>query len=86
MLKKSEILKRNLDLLNEFMNYAFDNPQFLEKIPPEAELVIIPLNDKELAQINQKMAQTLIKKGKKVVVVEFKKPKPIVPKIEFVSV
>ena len=32
-MRKDSAIKKNLDLLNEFMKYAFDNPDVLEKIP-----------------------------------------------------
>ncbi|HHT9136177.1 MAG TPA: DUF5647 family protein [Candidatus Wunengus sp. YC60] len=85
MISKDKIIKNNLDLLNEFMKYAFEHPEILDKIPPEAELVILPTNDPELFAVNKKMADSLIKKGKKVVVVEIEKPKSIVPKIELLT-
>jgi hypothetical protein len=50
---KDSAIKRNLDLLNEFMRYSFENPEVLEKIPPEAELVSVPIRTaKILAYIN----------------------------------
>ncbi|MEP9409933.1 MAG: hypothetical protein HRF42_00745 [Candidatus Brocadia sp.] len=82
MITKDRIIQKNLDLLNEFMKYAFEHPEVLDKIPPEAELVILPTNDPDLCAVNKKMAGSLVKKGKKVVVVEFEKPKTIIPKIE----
>ncbi|MDO8141880.1 MAG: hypothetical protein Q6358_10315 [Candidatus Brocadiales bacterium] len=85
MISKDKIIKNNLDLLNEFMKYAFEHPEILDKIPPEAELVILPTNDPELFAVNKKMADSLTKKGKKVVVVEIEKPKSIVPKIELLT-
>ena len=30
-MKKEVAVKRNLDLLNEFMKYAFDNPEVMDK-------------------------------------------------------
>lgn len=82
MITKDKIIQKNLDLLNEFMKYAFEHPEVLDKIPPEAELVILPTNDADLCAVNKKMADSLVKKGKKVVVVEIEKPKAIIPKIE----
>jgi len=32
-MKKELAVKRNLDLLNEFMKYAFDNPEVMDKMP-----------------------------------------------------
>jgi len=31
-MKKELSVKKNLDLLNEFMKYAFDNPEVMDKI------------------------------------------------------
>ena len=47
------------------MKYAFDNPNVLEKIPPEAELVILPIDDQELCKYNRKMANKMFSQGKK---------------------
>ncbi len=85
MITKDEIVKRNLDLLNEFMKYAFDHPDVLDNIPSESELVILPTDDPELCVENKKTVDSLLKKGKKVVIVEFEKPKTILPKIELLS-
>lgn len=52
-MKKELAIKKNLDLLNEFMKFAFENPKVLEGIPPEAELIILPINDAELFEYNK---------------------------------
>jgi len=85
MINKNKIIQKNLDLLNEFMKYAFEHPEVLNKIPPDAELILLPTNDIKLRAENKKMANSLRKKGKKVVVVEIAKPKAIVPKIELLT-
>ena len=85
MINKNKIIQKNLDLLNEFMKYAFAHPEVLNKIPPDAELILLPTNDIKLRAENKKMANSLRKKGKKVVVVEIAKPKAIVPKIELLT-
>jgi len=71
-----------LDLLNDFMKYAFENPEVMEKIPPEAELVILPVNDQDLYEYNRKMADRMFSQGKKVVLVKMKRPEPHVPELE----
>lgn len=81
MLSKEQVIKKNLDLLNEFMKYAFEYPDVLDKIPQGAELVILPTDDPELYNENRKTADSLLKKGVKVIAVEFESPKAIVPKI-----
>ncbi len=79
---KDLAIRRNLDLLNEFMKYAFDNPEVLEKIPPEAEVVILPVNDNELYEYNKKMADEMFSQGKKIVLVKLKKPEVLIPEME----
>ncbi len=81
-MKKEVAIKRNLDLLNEFMRYAFDNPEVMDKIPPEAELVILPVDDQQLCDYNKKMADKMFSQGKTVVLVKMKRPKPTVPELE----
>ena len=84
---KNETIKRNLDLLNEFMKIAFDQPQILDKIPKESELIILPENDPELYAANLKIKQSLEEEGKKVVVVSMKKPEMVpLPVIELTDV
>jgi len=85
MITKNEVIKKNLDLINEFMKYAFDHPDVLDKIPMDAELVILPIDDPELYNENKKTADSLLKKGEKVIIVEFEKPREISPKIELLT-
>ena len=81
-MKKEVAVKRNLDLLNEFMKYAFDNPEVMEKIPPEAELVILPVDDQKLCGYNKKMADKIYSQGKSVVLIKMKRLEPAVPELE----
>lgn len=85
MLSKDQVVKKNLDLLNEFMKYVFEHPDVLDKIPQKSELVILPTDDQELYNENRKTADAILKKGEKVVVVEFESPKTITPKIELLA-
>ena len=80
-MKKEMAIKKNLDLLNEFMKFAFENPKLLEGIPPEAELIILPTNDPELYEYNKKAAAKMMSKGEKVVFVKMKKPEIPVPEL-----
>jgi hypothetical protein len=81
-MKQKLAVKKNLDLLNEFMKYAFDNPEVMDEIPPEAELVILPVNDQQLSKYNKKMADKLHSQGKTVILVKMKRPEPVVPELE----
>jgi hypothetical protein len=80
--KKDIAVKKNLELLNEFMRYAFDNPEVMDKIPPEAELVILPVDDQRMSDYNQNIADKMISQGKTVVLVRIKQPEPSIPQLE----
>jgi len=79
---KEEMVKYNLDLLNEFMKYAFEHPEVMEEIPAGAELVILPVNDSEMMRENKRTADQMAKAGKQVVLVKFRKPEFITPEME----
>jgi Family of unknown function (DUF5647) len=81
-MKKDDAIRRNLDLLNEFIKYAFENPEVMEKIPPAAELVILPMDDQELYDYNKKMAEEMFSQGKTVLLVKTKRPEPPIPELE----
>ena len=51
------------------MKYAFDNPEVMDKISPEAELVILPVDDRKLFDYNKKMANKIYSQDKSVVLV-----------------
>ena len=84
-MRREEIMKKNMDLLNEFMKYAFDHPEVLDKIPTGAEVVILPLDDPELMRENKKMAESHMKAAKQVVLVKFQKPEPVAPELELMK-
>lgn len=81
-MNKNNAIKKNLDLLSEFMKYAFENPEVLERIPVGSELVILPVGDRELYEYNKKMADQMFSQGKTIVLVKMKKPEPMVPELE----
>ena len=81
-MRKDLAIKLNLDLLNEFMKYAFEKPEILEGIPPDAELIILPVDDPKLYEYNKKTADKLLSKGKKVVFAKMKKPEMPSPELE----
>lgn len=85
-MKKEDITRKNLDLLNEFMKYAFDHPDVLDKIPSGAELIILPSDDPDLMRENKNMADAHVKAGKQVVLVKFRRPEPVNPELELVKI
>lgn len=82
---KDEIVKKNLDLNAEWMKYAFENPDVLDRIPKGATLVILPEDDKELYDENYKTLEAEKKKGITVFVVKMKVPKPQISDIEIIA-
>jgi hypothetical protein len=84
-MRKVQAINKNLDLLDEFMKYAFNNPEILEKIPPDSELVILPKDDPELYKYNKKTADKILSRKGKVVLVKMKKPKIPIPELELMS-
>jgi hypothetical protein len=82
---QEETVRKNLDLLNEFMKYAFDRPQVLDQIPAGAEVIILPLDDPEMMRANKQMAEAYVKTGRPVMLVTFQKPKVAEAKLELLT-
>ncbi len=74
-MKKESIVKKNLDLLDEFMKYAFDHPNILDEVPRDASLVILPEGDLSLQKENRKMISRLKAKGEEVIAIKLKATK-----------
>jgi hypothetical protein len=83
-LTKDEVTKKNLDLHAEWMKYAFDNPDVLDRFPKGAVLVILPEDDNELYAENYRGLEEAKRKGLPVFVVTMKTPKPQISNIEII--
>ncbi len=79
---RSEIARKNLELLELFTQEMLDNENFARRIPKGATVFILPDNDSELAAANRKLAQRARKEGKKVVLVRME----LVPKTAYVPI
>jgi len=84
-MRKEIAIKKNLDLLNEFMKYAFGNPEVIEEIPPDAELIILPIDDQDLFKYNKAMGKKIMSQGRDVVFVKMRKPEISPPEFESVA-
>ena len=84
-MRKEDEIRKNLDLLNEFMKYAFENPQVLDQIPSGAEVIILPLDDPEMMRQNRKMADAYAKTGRPVILVKLRKPEVVSPELELLK-
>ena len=71
-MKKETTTKRNLDLLDEFMKYAYDHPDVLDQLPRETNLVILPDRDPSLEKENKKTLNRLKAKGEKVIAIRLR--------------
>ena len=56
-MKEEEIFSKNLILSTEFDRYVIEHPEFAEKIPQNAQIVLLPENDPELCQKNIEIAK-----------------------------
>lgn len=71
-MKKETTTKKNLDLLDEFMKYAYDHPDVLDQLPRETNLVILPDRDPSLEKENKKTLNRLKAKGEKVIAIRLR--------------
>lgn len=82
---RDEMIKKNLDLHSEWMKYAYENPDVLDRIPKGAVLVILPEDDKELYVANYGILEENRRKGVPMFVVTMKMPKPQISSIEIIA-
>jgi hypothetical protein len=80
-MKKDSVVKKNLDLLDEFMKYAFDHPDILEEVPRNASLVILPEGNPSLQKENRKMLNKLKARGEQVVALKLRATKRKISRI-----
>jgi hypothetical protein len=80
-MKKESAVKKNLDLLDEFMKYAFDHPDILDEVPRDASLVILPEGDPSLQKENKKMLGRLKAKGEKIVALKLRATRRKISKV-----
>ena len=80
-MKRESVVRKNLDLLDEFMKYAFDHPEILDAIPRDRTLVILPEGDPALEHQNRKTLRHLKATGEKTVTMRLKATKRKVSKV-----
>ena len=67
MMTEQEIFSKNLILTTEFDRYVLEHPEFAEKIPENAQVVLLPEDDLELRQKNIEIAKAQRESGQPVV-------------------
>jgi Family of unknown function (DUF5647) len=80
-MKRESVVKKNLDLLDEFIKYAFEHPEILDTIPRDRTLVILPEGDPALERQNRKTLRHLKASREKAVTMRRKATKRKVSKV-----
>jgi hypothetical protein len=80
-MKRQTTVRKNLDLLDEFMKYAFGRPNVLEQIPGNASLVILPEGDPSLEKENRRTLNKLKARGEEVVAIKLRATKRKILKV-----
>ena len=73
MMADQAIFSKNLVLSTEFDRYVLEHPEFAEKIPENAQVVLLPNDDQELRKMNLEIAEAQREPGQRVVYVEIEK-------------
>ena len=76
MMTEEEIFEKNLILSTEFDRYVLEHPEFAEKIPLNAQVVLLPEDDEELRKKNLEIAKTQREPGQPVIYVQIEKVAP----------
>jgi hypothetical protein len=76
MSKEKEMIEHNIELSAEFSRYIFEHPEIEEKIPIDAEIILLPEFDKELMEYNLKLGKDMELRGEKVTFISIKDIRP----------
>lgn len=76
MSKQEEMIERNIELSAELSRYLFEHPELEEKIPRDAEIVLLPEFDKELKEYNLALGKGIEAGGGKAVYLSIAEIKP----------
>ena len=56
-MQTEEVVEKNITLSFEFSLYVMEHPEFARQIPSDAKVVLLPMDDPELASINREAAE-----------------------------
>jgi len=83
MNKEKEMIERNIEFSAEFSRYLFEHPEIEDKIPRDAEIILLPEYDEELKEFNLGMGKNIEAEGGKVVYISIKEIRPkVISRIE----
>ena len=80
-----EVFTKNLILSTEFDRYILEHPEVAEKIPLNAQVVLLPGDDKELCKINREIAEKQRERAQQVVYVDIGGIAPQISRLTNVS-
>lgn len=70
------LTQKNIELSAEFSRYLFEHPELEEKIPLDAELILLPEFDPDLKSHNLALGREIESRGEKVIYLSLAKMKP----------
>ena len=74
--KEKEMTERNIELSAEFSRYLFEHPEVEDRIPMDAEIILLPEFDKDLKEFNLTLGRGLEERGRNVVYILIKGLRP----------
>lgn len=80
-MSSEDIINKNIDLSTEFSRYVMEHPEFAEKIPDDAVVVLLPEYDPELCEANLALARQRKGSEQPIVYVRIEKLKAIKSRI-----
>ncbi len=78
---EKELFEKNLVLTTEFDRYLLEHPEIAEKVPLNAQIVLLPEDDPELCQKNREVAVAQREPGQPVVCVRIEKLAPPISRL-----
>ena len=70
------MIELNIELSAEFSRYLFEHPEIEEKIPVDAEIILLPEFNEELKEFNLQMGKKIENEGEKVIYIAIKEIRP----------
>ena len=83
---EQEIFAKNLILSTEFDRYVLEHPDFAEKIPDNAQVVLLPAGDQELCRINKEIADQQREEGQQAVYIHIGAVAPQISRLSNVRI
>jgi hypothetical protein len=70
------MIELNIELSAEFSRYLFEHPEIEERIPVDAEIILLPDFDRELKEYNSQLGRNIENEGGKVFYISIKQIRP----------